>query len=194
MNVALQRPLVRPMGLADFLAWEERQDRRWEYDGVGPVAMVGITVAHAIIQRNMTLAVQGRLRGKPCGFFGPELKIEAAGSVRYPDGFVACSPAAANDRVLRDPVVIFEILSESTQATDRIVKAREYRDTPTVQRYVMLEQDRAAATIHARDGDRWVVTILLAEDTLDLPELGIAIPLAEFYEDLTFPEPPPPEA
>lgn len=186
------------MGLAEFLAWEERQDRKWEYDGSGPVAMVGVTVAHAVIQRNLTAALHGRLRGTPCHFYGPELKIEAAGSIRYPDGFVACSPAAANDRVLRDPVVVFEILSESTQATDRIVKAREYRDTPTVRRYVMLEQDRAAATIHARDGhatdgDRWVVTILLAGEVLELPELGIALPMAELYEDLTFPEPAPPE-
>ncbi|WP_149535666.1 Uma2 family endonuclease [Siccirubricoccus phaeus] len=182
MNIAPRRP----MGLAEFLAWEERQEQKWEYDGFAPVATVGVTVAQAVIRRNLTTALHTRLRGTPCRFYGPELKVQVAGSIRYPDGFVACSPAAANDRVIHDPVVLFEILSPSTQAMDRIVKAREYRDTPSAMRYVMLEQDRPAATIHAREGDRWVVSILVAGETLELPELGLSLPLDELYEDVPF--------
>ena len=87
---------------------------------------------------------------------------------------------------VRDPVVIFEVLSPSTAAKDRIVKAREYQATPSVKRYVMLEQDRIGATVHVRAHDGWSVLVLKDDDTLDMPEIGLAIPLAEFYEGLAF--------
>jgi hypothetical protein len=92
--------------------------------------------------------------------------------------------------VVHDPVVIFEVLSPSTAAADRIVKAREYQATPSVQRYVMLEQARIGATVHVRAVDGWNVLVLKDDDTLDLPEIGLAIPLAEFYEGLTFDDHP----
>jgi Uma2 family endonuclease len=84
------------------------------------------------------------------------------------------------------PVVIFEVLSPSTAAQDRIVKAREYQATPSVQRYVMLEQDRIGATVHVRAQDGWSVLVLKDEDALAMPEIGLSIPLAEFYEGLRF--------
>ena len=89
-------------------------------------------------------------------------------------------------KLVRDPVVIFEVLSPSTAAQDRIVKAREYQATPSVQRYVMLEQDRIGATVHVRAQDGWSVLVLKDEDTLAMPEIGLSIPLAEFYEGLEF--------
>ncbi len=88
--------------------------------------------------------------------------------------------------VVTDPVVIFEILSPGTERNDRITKNEEYRQTPSVRRYVMLEQDEPAATIFAREGDRWVGTLLTGDAVLAMPEIGIEIPLAEFYEGLEF--------
>ena len=89
-----------------------------------------------------------------------------------------------------DPVVIFEVLSPSTARNDRIVKAREYQATPSVQRYVMLEQDSIDATVHVRSQDGWSVLVLKQDDILSLPEIDLAIPLAELYEGLTFEDHP----
>ena len=185
MNLAVRKP----MSLPEFLEWEERQELRYEFDGVEPVAMTGGSVGHAIIQANLAIALGGRLRGKPCRFYGSDLKIQVANDhIRYPDGMVACSPADRTAKLVRDPVVIFEVLSRSTAAKDRIVKAREYQATPSVQRYVMLEQDRIGATVHVRAQDGWSVLVLKEEDTLAMPEIGLSIPLAEFYEGLRFDE------
>ena len=127
MNLALRKPMT----LAEFLEWEERQPLRYEFDGVGPVAMTGGTAGHADIQRNLAIAVGGRLRGKPCHFHGSDLKFQVAeGHVRYPDGMVVCSPVDRTATVIYDPVVVFEVLSPSTTRNDRIVKAREYQATP----------------------------------------------------------------
>ena len=183
MNLAVRKP----MSLAEFLEWEERQELRYEFDGVEPSAMTGGSLRHAAIRRNLTMAIGNRLRGKPCQFFGSDLKIQAAeNSSRYPDGIVLCSDLDPSLKIVRNPVVIFEVLSPSTAAKDRIVKAREYQATPSVKRYVMLEQDRIGATVHVRAQDGWSVLVLKDDDALDMPEIGLAIPLAEFYEGLAF--------
>jgi len=183
MNLAVRKP----MSLAEFLEWEERQELRYEFDGVEPSAMTGGSLRHAAIQRNLAMALGNRLRGKPCQFFGSDLKIQAAeNSSRYPDGIVLCSDLDPSLKIVRNPVVIFEVLSPSTAAKDRIVKAREYQATPSVKRYVMLEQDRIGATVHVRAQDGWSVLVLKDDDALDMPEIGLAIPLAEFYEGLAF--------
>ena len=183
MNLAVRKPMT----LAEFLEWEERQPLRYEFDGVGPVAMTGGTAGHADIQRNLAIAVGGRLRGKPCRFYGSDLKFQVAeGHVRYPDGMVVCSPVDRTATVVYDPVIVFEVLSPSTAGNDRIAKAREYQATPSVQRYVMLEQDAVGATVYARSGDAWTHEILVANSILALPEIGVSLPLAELYEGVVF--------
>ena len=183
MNLAVRKP----MSLAEFLEWEERQELRYEFDGVEPSAMTGGSLRHAAIQRNLAMAIGNRLRGKPCQFFGSDLKIQAAeNSSRYPDGTVLCSDLDPSLKIVRNPVVIFEVLSPSTAAKDRIVKAREYHATPSVKRYVLLEQDLIGATVHVRAQDGWRVLVLKDDDPLDMPEIGLGIPLAEFYEGPEF--------
>jgi Uma2 family endonuclease len=184
MSVAVRKP----MSLAEFLAWEDRQELRWEFDGFEPVAMTGGTRAHEIIGGNIRFALQSRLPGTRCRVFGPTLKIEVAGRIRYPDAFVACTPGPASQTVVRDPVVVFEVLSESTSRTDRIEKLREYGATPSIQRYVILEQDAIAAMVFVRRGTDLVAETLTADDTLRMPEIGVEVPMAAFYTDIELAE------
>jgi Uma2 family endonuclease len=169
------------MSVPEFLAWEERQELRWEFDGFQPVAMTGGTFAHEVIGGNIRTALQNRLGSGPCRVLGPTLKIEGAGRIRYPDAFVLCSPAPPRSTVIREPVVVFEVLSESTSRTDRIEKLREYGATPSIQRYVILEQDAIAAMVFVRKGDDLIAEALTAGDLLRMPEIDVEVPIAEFY-------------
>ncbi len=176
-------PTGEPWTVEAFLAWEARQATRYEFDGVRPIAMTGGTAAHATVQRNLAIAVGGRLRGRPCRFFGSDLKIETlAGHVRYPDGFVVCVPVPPRATVVREPVIVFEVLSPATARRDRITKLREYQATPSICRYVILEQDFAGATVIERCGEDWIMHVLADGDRLRLPEAGIELPLAELYD------------
>jgi Uma2 family endonuclease len=169
------------MSLDEFLAWEETQELRWEFDGFAPMAMTGGTAAHSAIQLNLYLAVGGRLRGRACRIYTADLKVQVAGSIRYLDGFVVCSLVLGSTLVVTDPVVVFEVLSPSTASIDFGAKNEEYRDTPSIQRYVMLAQDQQRATVFERiDGD-WVGHIMSGETLLRMPEIGIEVPLAELY-------------
>ena len=183
MNVALRKPMT----LHQFLAWERRQQLRYEFDGFRPSAMTGGTVAHAAIQRNLLYALTGGLRGRSCQPFGSELKIQVAGSVRYPDAFVVCTPVAMSDKIVTDPVVIFEVVSESSVTTDFVTKNAEYRATPSVQRYVVLQQTEAAAAVFSRTGEVWVSDLLAGPDAiLRMPEIDLDIALSEIYRGIRF--------
>jgi Uma2 family endonuclease len=180
----------QPMSLDAFLAREEAQTLRYEYDGLRPTAMNGGTSAHSLIQARRTVALTTRLRGKPCRFHGSAMKIEVAGSVRYADGFVVCTAQAADSRIVRDPVVMVSILSESTARADLGVKNREYEATVPVHRYVILERDQVAGTMFERIDNDWVGPILRADALLHMPEIGVDVPLADFYVDVAFPDQP----
>jgi Uma2 family endonuclease len=183
MNVALRKSMT----VAEFLAWEARQPLRYEFDGFQPVAMTGGTAAHSAIQRNLAMAVGRRLRGRTCQFYGSDLKIEVAGRIRYPDAFVVCSAVPLRSTVVNDPVVIFEVLSESTARTDIVTKNQEYAATPSVMRYVLLAQDEIGGTMFERVGGDWVGHILRADTVLRMPEIDIEVPLAELYEGVEIP-------
>ncbi len=180
---------LKPWTIETFLAWEERQELRYEFDGIRPIAMTGGTQGHDLIQGNIVTALNIRLRGKPCRVHGSNIKIEVMGSIRYPDAFVTCAPLVPSSTMAAEPVVIFEVLSKSTAHTDRMAKNREYAGTASVRRYVMLEQTAIEGTMFTRtaDGDDWIGHILGPDAVLDMPEIGISVPLAEFYAgiDLT---------
>ena len=177
------------MTLEEFLAWERRQELRYEFDGGRSFAMTGGTIEHSVIATNLVRALEDRLHGKPCRAFRGDLKILAAGRVRYPDAVVSCTPAPCGTDVVLDPVIVFEVLSSSTAGTDRIAKNEEYRATPSIQRYVMLEQTRQAATVFSRIGGDWVGHVLTGSVALPLPEIGVSLPLDAVYADVEFPEP-----
>jgi Uma2 family endonuclease len=182
----MNAPMRTPMTLESFLAWEDRQPLRHEFDGVRAIAMTGGTAAHAMIQINLAIALGGRLRRKSCRFIGNDLKIQVAGRIRYPDGFVYCGAFRADAKVIEEPVVIFEVLSNGTSSTDLITKNAEYAATPSVRRYVVLAQDAIGGTMFERVGDDWIGHLLSADSLLRMPEIGLEVPLAEFYDGVDF--------
>jgi Uma2 family endonuclease len=105
---------MKPMTGEEFLAWEVRQEGRYEFDGFRPVAMTGGTFAHEVIGQNIRNELGIRLRGSCCTPFGPNMKIEVAGRIRYPDVLVVGSPVDREATVVKVPVVVFEVLSDST--------------------------------------------------------------------------------
>ncbi len=140
MTVALRKPMTLP----EFLAWEKRQELRYEFDGFQPVAMTGGTLDHEAIGGTLRAILYERLRGKPSRSdppegqpakraggrpWGPTTKIEVQGRIRYPDAYVSCTPASGQDTIVPEPVVVFEVLSASNSRTDRIEKVREYQAT-----------------------------------------------------------------
>jgi len=187
MNVALQRPWT----IEQFLKWASAQDGRYEFDGTQPVAMTGGNARHSRVTTNIHAALRSRLRGSPSSYYGPDLGVQTIGStVRYPDALITCTKFPGTDQLASDVLVVFEVLSPSSGRTDRIEKVREYAAVPSIRRYVILETRSAGLLVlHRQHGDdAWTAVALTIDETLSLPEIGIEIPVTEFYEDVEFEE------
>ncbi len=179
----MSMPQRRAMTPSEYLDWEQKQEERYEYDGYGPVLMAGAREAHADIQVNLITALRVRLRGKHWRAYGTDMKMSTGLSYRFPDALIVCGPRDSGRLIAEDPMVVFEILSDSTGGTDRITKFFEYRSVPSVQRYVLIEQHVIGAEVFAR-ADEWAGHVHGAGAILALPEAGIELPLDELYDGL----------
>ena len=185
MNVALSYPWTAEQ----FLDWVGTQEGRYEYDGERIVAMTGGTSDHNRISQNIYAALRSRLRGTRCSYFGPDLGIRTIGeAVRFPDALITCTKFPGTDRLAAEPVVVFEVLSPGSGRRDRIEKAREYAAVTSIRCYVIIEGTAKGLQVLHRDAaDTTFAALTLTEaGTLALPEVGISVPVAEFYEDVEF--------
>ncbi len=191
MNVALRQP---SMTRDQFFNWAQAQEGRYEFDGFQPVAMTGGSNNHSIICQNTWSALRTRLRGSGCRVLGPDAGLATIGdAVRYPDALVTCAKIPGTGRLVPNVVVVFEVVSPTSGRADRIDKLIEYRAVPSIRRYVILEYRSADLTVLSRTSGTadWTATALTADKTLDIPELGIAVPVHEFYEDVDLSSTPP---
>jgi Uma2 family endonuclease len=176
-----------PMTLADFLAWQEGQQERFEFDGCRPRSMADVTDRHDVIGNNLRALLLERLRGKRCRVSGPTLKIEVAGRIRCPAAYIHCERVSPSETVIRNPKVIFEILGPSSLGQEWAARLQEYQATESISRCFVIACDQVAASVFARAGRLWTVCDLANGDFLAMPEIGIEVPLAEIYRDSDLP-------
>ena len=171
-----------------YLEWEARQPARHEYVAGEIFAMVGTTQRHNLIEGNLYMALRQHLRGRPCQVFVEAIKLRAAkaNAYYYPDIMVACGEhrrLAGPDQVIDDPTIVVEILSPSSEATDRREKLAAYRSLSTLEEYLIVDQERQQAEVYRRQGDiGWTHLIFETGDTLELASIGLNLPLAALYE------------
>ncbi|MCB8883930.1 Uma2 family endonuclease [Acidisoma cellulosilytica] len=185
----MNAPLRKPWTQEEFFSWAERQEGHFEFDGLRPVAMTGGTGGHSMIGGNLFFALRSRLNGSSCLHLGSDAGVETINNaVRYPDAVVTCTKFDPNVRKIPGIVVVFEVLSPSSGATDRVVKVREYAAVSSIRRYVILEATAVGLLVLERSSleQAWQTTALSNGDILRMPEIGIEIPVAEIYEGIEF--------
>jgi Uma2 family endonuclease len=172
----------RPVPAAEYLEAELSAPTKSEYVAGRVHAMVGATRAHNRVTLALWSAVAARLR-PPCEAFASDVKVrvEAADAYYYPDVVVACDPADRDPSVVLRPSLVVEVLSPSTENTDRREKLPNYLTIPGLQAVVLVDQDRPRAEVHRRDGEGWLVATVAAEGSIEVPALGLSIPLAEIH-------------
>ena len=175
MNLVLREPWT----VERFLDWEDQQERKHEFDGTQIIEMTGGSRAHQRIIGNLLRLLEDDL--DPDRFDAiQEMRIEVGGKIRYPDISVVAGSVDEDEKTLHDALVVFEVLSEDTAGRDLGPKLAEYFDLPSIRRYVIVEQRRMSIRSHERTASGWMQRELVS-GALELPEVGIALPLEAIY-------------
>lgn len=169
----MSQPLRKPIDLFDYLAFENSSDRRHEYVGGEIHAMTGGTARHNRIALNISAAFLRRFDGTPCQVFINDMKlhVQAADRMYYPDVFVTCGRAIADDQtVATDATIVVEVQSESTASTDRREKLLAYRQLPSLRAYWIVSQSEQKVEVHRRDETlQWVAEAYAKGEALPVP-------------------------
>jgi len=168
-----------------FLAWEDKQEGKHEFDGRHVIPMTGGSLGHQRIVFNLMVALSGLLDGRK-HHAAHEMRICIGSKVRYPDVCVSQDGFDQTVRTLTDAVVIFEVLSDDTATTDRVEKLLDYGTLPSLRCYVLLEQTAVAATVFQREtGGAWIASAHTG-GAISLLGLDLNLFLPDLYRGLTF--------
>ena len=168
-----------------FLAWDDEQEGKHEFDGRGVIPMTGGSLAHQDIVFNLRTLL-GRLLSGTAFRAAHEMRLRIGSRIRYPDVVVFAEPVDQTTRTLTDAVAIFEVLSDDTATNDRVVKLIDCANVPSSRCYVLLEQTAVAATLFQREpGGVWIASGH-TDGELILPGIDVTLPLADVYQGLTF--------
>ena len=188
-----------------YLAFEEEAEVKHEFHAFrGPftgsddhlglvVAMVGASLAHNQIVFNIGRELGNRLLERGCRVLTSDLRVQAGTRYYYPDVIALCEEPVIESDVrpdtLANPLVLIEVASASTSEVDRSKKLRAYAQIESLQEYWMVEQSEPVITHATRYGDGWHVRFVRGtESVLESPALDVALPMAELYTLVDFPE------
>jgi Uma2 family endonuclease len=176
----------------EYLAIERRAEYKSEYvDGV-MYAMAGGSERHNLIAANIIISMGVQLRNRPCRVYPSDLKVRVPNSKRffYPDVSVVCGETrfAGDERdVILNPILIVEVLSESTAAYDRGKKFLSYQQIDSLQEYLLVSQDEVIVEHYVRqNNDTWLYTKAIGlEEAILLPSIECEVALRDIYDKTT---------
>ena len=173
-----------------YLALEAESDTKYEYHDGMITAMAGGSPEHGQIAVNFTRFAGNALsmNNKPCIIYSSDVKVHISTTKRtfYPDASIVCEKPAKSDKdphAITNPLLILEVLSESTMAFDRGAKFAHYRNIPSLKEYVLVSQNEAMVDTYYRteDGTWEITTIIGLDKTVLLKSIGCEISMADIY-------------
>jgi Uma2 family endonuclease len=160
--------------------------------------MSGASPAHNRIKDNLIVSIGGALRGSGCATYSSDqrVRVSPAGPYTYPDILILYGPgeyAPEDDHTLLNPKVVIEVLSDSTRGYDRGAKARQYNRIPSLEEYVLVEQDEPVIDRFVRQPDGgWLETTVEGVDAeFAFATVAVRVRLTDVYAGVTFPDRPP---
>lgn len=195
----MSQPARQWVSVQEYLAFEQDALNKHEYFDGEIFAMAGARPAHNVIAGNVLGELRTQLEDGPCLVYNSDQRVMIAdtGLYTYPDVMVVCDEPQFDETdeiALVNPIVIVEVLSDSTEAYDRGDKFAHYRRLPSLREYLLVSSDRERIERFSRnDGTReWA----LAESSdphgmLEVPAIGCVLALPRVYLKVVIPPPAP---
>ena len=176
----------------EYLEFERTSVGRWEYVGGEIRAMSGGSADHSTIAMNIGATLRAAVSFQGCRVFGSDMKVHTNRNTNtFPDISVVCGPLVfhrGRKDILTNPILVVEVLSDSTEAYDRGEKFLHYQTIPSLTNYLLVSQDEARVLLYTRAGDLWQpreVTERAGE--IYLPSVEMTLALSDVYALIDLP-------
>lgn len=177
----------------EFLAFERASDEKHEYRDGEIVAMSGAKRNHNKIVANLSGLLWQHFRNKSCEFYSNEMRVFVPKTrlYTYPDVVAICDEPEFQDSVpdtLLNPLLLIEVLSDSTELYDRGGKSQNYRSIDSLQEYVLVSQNEPRVEKYEKHGDGfWLLSEAIGlEAEIVFPSIDLTVSLREVYEKVNF--------
>ena len=180
---------VQKLTVEEYLAMELESEIKHEYIDGELLPMPDASGPHNSIVANAIIALGNALAGRGCTMFASQMRIQIDETrYLYPDASVVCGdPAYADENQvnLLNPTVVVEVTSPSSMTRDRVRKLELYATAPSIQGYLILDQERVHAEWHRRTESGWRTRQYSdLNDEIALEPLGCQLRLAAVYRGL----------
>lgn len=174
--------------LEAYFALEEPMEIRHEFVNGELIEMLGESTSANQIAGNLYVFLRPLLKGTSFKIYSHDIKllIEHLGNIRYPD-LLVIHAAGDHHKYVTQPVLIVEVLSESTEREDAGPKLREYTSIPSLQYYLLVSQDEKLVQVNRRLEKSWAFDFYdQPDDIIEFPEWNARLTLSEVYEGISF--------
>jgi Uma2 family endonuclease len=177
------------MSAEEYLVWEPTQEERYEYWDGEVVMMSGATRNHNRVSLNFSKLLDDALAHRSCEVYIVDVKVQVEPGQKYfyPDVVVTCDERDIDPQLVQFPCLIIEVLSPSTEAADRGKKFAKYRQSLTLQEYVLVQVTQPSVEVFRRkDQGKWVLSEYSLGDILRLESVDVEIAIAHLYRQVQF--------
>jgi Uma2 family endonuclease len=174
------KPLA-PCSVEEYLQLEEAATVKHEYVAGVIYALAGASQRHNRIVGNTFARLWLSVQGGPCRVFASDMKVKIGDeAVYYPDVVVTCSEEP-HPLYLERPCLIVEVLSPSTEGTDRREKLLNYQKVASLQAYVLVDAESRRIEGYYREADGWLYRLVEEEGEVPFPCAEVKLSLEAIY-------------
>jgi len=168
----------------EYLEGELISETKYEYIDGEVFAMAGASVKHNIISSNVSRELGNNLKSQnsPCNVFLADMKVKISNNSThfyYPDVMVVCDKSD-EDYFQNSPVIIVEVLSKSTRRNDKTSKKMTYFNIPSLEEYVVIEQDYCEVEVF-RKKNGWTSTVYFLGDEITFDSIKTTLSVEDIY-------------
>jgi Uma2 family endonuclease len=179
-----EAPVKTATTFAEFLEFEQQSQERHELVDGNLFVMAGGITRHSVLTLLLISMLMQQALKRGFLICHDVILQTPSGRGYYPDAYFVSQNVSQSARFQEQPIIIIEVLSDSTEAIDRGEKWQAYQRIASLEQYVLLSQHEAVAEVFTRDGNEWRYKKLEADATLVFPKLEFEIVLSSLYAQL----------
>jgi len=170
-----------PITASDYLLQESSSEIKHELIDGDIYAMAGASANHERIAGNIYAEFRQHLKNNPCEPFSSNMKVQIRDNFYYPDVLVDCHFDESQLYYTQTPILIVEVISKSTRKMDEQFKRLAYLNIPTLQEYVIIEQDFVDIAVY-RKSEQWHHTNYFLGDNVTFESVDLTLSVEEIYQ------------